>query len=135
MELSGEQLNRKWHELSGWRYVKNYGGSHLQLLLSPQAVAGIHEDYLSPSPFPDLKIMDKSPRLHTDANLAIAELLKVATEGWSLGPVNEDAACQIEGPHFNCMIQRGESPEWPEGCGATVCEAILKALIASKEIK
>jgi len=105
-----EELNRKYHELCGWRVERNPAAR-------PRGFHGLSEwwvDELNGHTSPRL------PALHLDANLAIAEADRVFSHHWSVDRLgNKFAAWSKE-----TLI----SAE-----GATFCEAILKALIAAKE--
>jgi hypothetical protein len=108
---SGEALNKKWHELEGWQLEHRHGWGNpiwIRRLSLEWAESAI-----------DL------PALHLDTNLAIAAANRVFKAGWFIEHY-PDAEGQYD--------YKFEPEEASTGYrGATPCEAILIALIATKE--
>lgn len=130
--MTGEELNKKYHELCGWtlQRVKRcdpYPKSGWIYAWTPPGVERPefgHEDK---------KLRDAElPALHLDANLAIAEADRVFVE-WLY------RSCPFKSRHrINAYWERNPETGFYrslEVTGATLCEAILKALIAAKEAK
>jgi hypothetical protein len=121
--MTGEALNRKYHELCGWTLAQHQWGGVICLHWMPPGNTEIVP--------PCRQARDRQeasrqylPALHLNANLAIAEARKVFKE-WSLKTFESHCffVPRIEPPILAC---RGDGEH-----GA--CEAILKALIAAKD--
>lgn len=126
--MTGEQLNRKYHELCGWKYRE---GPHPYL----HVIDGPYWEAPGDKPDGDRAGTTELPPLHLDANLAIAEIEKLGGH-LSLSTVEGDADCPVQGRHWNVFVEtNADFKEWPEACAKTLNEAILKALIAAKERK
>jgi len=134
MSETGEQLNRKWHELNGWRVERatdRVGQWHH--LVRPDG------SFRYSAIEPDV-CWQYLPKLNLDANLAIAELRKlVPNYGFHLGDMHDGVrGCwcvliklpSVVASFYKpfCAFNGGKGPH-------AFCEAILKALIASKESK
>lgn len=109
---TGEQLNEKWHTLHGWtRPGRRW-----------------HQPDCGPNG--NCKGYDELPALHLDANLAIEEADRVFSGGWAITrffydtPQEPRVRIWTTGRSTNGLY--GEGPH-------AFCEAILKALIATKE--
>lgn len=113
--MTGEELNRKYHELRGWRAEQNRGYVFYH---KPSCVDEVGHSRCDCSGAP--------PPLHLNANLAIAEARKVFPRGWTLkhdGGRTVYFVPRIE-PPILATIGEDDNPE---------CEAVLEALIAAKE--
>lgn len=116
-QKTGEQLNRRWHELNGWTWVS---GSMWHV----PACAHTHA-YDDCSGF--------LPVLHLDANLAIAEALTVFKNGFQLIFGANNVAISVPWRTLPVGSIMPSDVEMLEADGKTACEAILAALIQSKE--
>lgn len=119
--MDGQSLNRKWHTLNGWQVERasdRIGRWHH--LVRPDG----SRRYSAIEPDVCWRYL---PKLDQDANLAIAEADRVFAGSWNA--CRDDAKVIFNGfrnePGFGYV---GEAT----GQHA-FCEAILKALIASKE--
>lgn len=105
-----EELNWKYHELCGWKIepFENYGYD----LIAPDGKRPLGRA------FPMREVLARMPKLHLDANLAIAEAVKVLGSGFDVRFFADGAAQLGKGDYCT-----GEH---------AFCEAILKALIDAK---
>ncbi len=109
--MSGEELNRKYLEMCGWD------------LIEPQFLQNDTQRKTGIGRPRGTGTTQALPPIHLDANLAIAEADKVFGQ-WSADRTQRDVA----------TFAAWSSDLLAEGRGATFCEAILKALIAAKEL-
>lgn len=118
-KVTGETLNRRYHELCGWRFENYHNGGGFwhqrgdckRVRLSPVCECG------------GGRVI---PPLHLDANLAIAEACKMwpqTRDGWLLESHQGETRLMA---HEEPVTVHGEGP-------LAICEVILKALIAAKE--
>lgn len=113
--MTGEELNRRYHELCGWLIALDGKGS---------PPAKYHCESCQLSARKDL------PPLHLDANLAIAEADLAFLN--SDGKPDYTLARNRNGWHVERFIQTPTNygrQMWFDG---SLCEAILKALIAAR---
>ena len=117
--MTGENLNRRYHELCGWTIKKATSGKGITWFYLVRPDKG-----LCGNSMPDHLAWAGLPKLHLDANLAIAEA---------------DRVFLFDGqPRYQLIMEDGlwyiKAPQQPTGKGnASLCEAILAALIKARQ--
>lgn len=117
-EMTGEQLNRRYHELCGWRFESYGNGGGCWHHPNCEGVKRGDDNHPASCHW-------MLPALHTDANLAIAEATKVFGAEWFVGGISDTVKQYFVAPDMAVPFDRH--------IVTSFCEAILKAMIAAKE--